>query len=136
MNSIGLVAALSAFLGIWFGHIAVRKIEFNSPTLWTPAAIFCTGGLIFEWLSVTTPSLSVSTATGILGMTLLWDSLELLRQQRRVRNGHAPANPGNPRHSAMLAEPGSHATTLDVSKRDPIGKSVHAHTPAKPLTEN
>ncbi len=118
MNPVGLVAAVSAFLAVWFGHLAVRKVEAASPSLWLPGLLFIGSGLVLEWLSLKAGIL-VSTACGIVGITLLWDALELLRQQSRVRRGHAPANPQNPRHARMLAEPQSHATTLNLLKRDP-----------------
>ncbi len=37
----------------------------------------------------------LSGSLGIFGITLLWDALECVRQQRRVVRGHAPANPQN-----------------------------------------
>ncbi len=49
------------------------------------------------------PERSLSMVCGLTGMALLWDVLELPRQARRVRIGHAPANPKNPRHAAILA---------------------------------
>ena len=54
----------------------------------------------------------------ILGITLLWDALEFTRQQKRVKKGHAPANPHNPRHAKILAEHPT-ATTLDLLKHLP-----------------
>ncbi len=113
----------------------MRRIEFASPRIWIPAAIFFSLGLILEWASLATPARTASTVLGILGITFLWDSLELIRQQRRVRKGHAPANPHNPRHAALLAEPGSHATTLDMLKRDPLGKTVRPNAPIKSVTD-
>ena len=70
-------------------------------------------------------------------MTVLWDALEFTRQHRRVVKGHAPANPSNPRHARILAEH-SNATTLDLLKRDPLGRQVYPDeaikliTPARP----
>lgn len=130
-NSVGLVAATSTFFGVWFGHVAVRKIESVSPAIWLPTIAFAAAGIIFEWLSVITPSPLLSTAFGILGITLLWDALEFTRQQNRIKKGHAPANPDNPRHARLLREHPS-ATTLDLLKRDPIGKPV-SHTEAVEL---
>ena len=125
MNWIGLVAALTAFFSIWFGHVAVRKIEFNSPTIWLPTVIFITLGLFTEYCSLITNNLQLKTALGIAGITLLWDALESTRQQKRIIKGHAPANPNNPRHAKILADHES-ATTLDLLKRDPIGHVVSA----------
>ncbi len=118
MNPVGLVAAISAFLAIWFGHVTVRKVEAASPSLWLPGLLFVGSGLALEWLSLKATVL-VSTACGIVGITLLWDTLELLRQQSRVRRGHAPANPHNPRHARMLEEPHSCATTVNLLRREP-----------------
>jgi len=62
----------------------------------------------------------VSAVCGILGITLLWDSLEFYRQQNRIRGGHAPANPHNPRHAHILATHPT-ATTVDWLERNPRG---------------
>jgi len=123
MNFIGLLAALTAFFSIWFGHVAVRKIESVSPTIWLPTLIFLALGLIVEILSLSRVNRLWSVAFGILGITLLFEALELRRQQKRVKKGHAPANPNNPRHAKILAEHSS-ATILDLLKRDPIGHVI------------
>ena len=123
LNVVGLVAAASTFSGVWFGHVAVRKIEAISPTIWLPTTVFAIAGVGLEWLSLSTSDLLLSTASGILGFTLLWDALEFTRQQNRIKKGHAPANLKNPRHTRFLNESSS-ATTLDLLKRDPIGKPV------------
>ena len=141
---LGLVAALTAFFSIWFGHVAVRKVEFNSATIWLPTIVFAALGLIVEILSLTTlaPDAHLSWRTvpgsagvvnrpwsvvlGILGITLLFDALQFTTQQDRVKKGHAPANPNNPRHIKILAEHSS-ATTLDLLKREPNGRLIRAH---------
>jgi len=122
MNWIGLVAASTAFFSVWFGHVAVRKIEFISPTIWIPSTIFAALGLIVEFLSLSTVNRPLSTALGILGITLLFDALEFTRQQKRIRKGHAPANPNNPRHALILSDSNFHATTQNLLKREPTGK--------------
>ncbi|HSJ88101.1 MAG TPA: DUF4491 family protein [Anaerolineales bacterium] len=118
MNFIGVVAALATFFSVWFGHVAVRKIESLSPTIWIPTAIFASFGLVMELLSLSSANRSLSVALGILGITLLFDALEFTRQQNRVKKGHAPANLNNPRHVKILAEHPS-ATTRDLLKREP-----------------
>ena len=120
INFLGPVAALTAFLSIWFGHVAVRKIEFSSRTIWLPAAAFTVAGLAIELFSLKTSNFLLSTAFGILGITLLFDAFEFMRQQKRIIKGHAPANPDNPRHAKIIREYTS-ATTLDVLKREPTG---------------
>ncbi len=126
MNFIGVVAALTAFFSIWFGHVAVRKIEFISPTIWIPTVIFAVFGLLTEYLSLITDHRLLNIALGILGITLLFDALEFTRQQNRVKKGHAPANPKNPRHAKIMAEYPS-AMTTDLLKREPVGvpSSIH-----------
>ncbi len=126
MNWIGPVAALTAFFSIWFGHVAVRKIEFISQTIWIPSTIFAALGLLVEFLSLSTNYRSLSTIFGILGITLLFDALEFTRQQKRIKKGHAPANPNNVRHARILAEHSS-ATTLDLLKREAFGKRIYTN---------
>ncbi len=123
MNMLGPIAAITAFFSIWFGHVAVRKVEFLSPTIWLPTTIFAALGLTVEYLSLSTAHRPLSTFFGILGITLLFDALEFTRQQKRVKKGHAPANPNNPRHAKILAEHSS-ATTFDLLKREPIGHVI------------
>lgn len=134
-NTIGLVAALSTFVGVWFGHVAVRRIESVSPTIWLPTTIFTIAGLAFEWLSLSAIHLSFSTAFGILGFTFLWDALEFTRQQNRVKKGHAPANPANPRHIQLLRDY-PQATTVDLLKREPVGKPVSSSEAIRLITEH
>ena len=123
MNMLGPIAGITAFFSIWFGHVAVRKVEFLSPTIWLPTTIFAALGLTVEYLSLSTAHRPLSTIFGILGITLLFDALEFTRQQNRVKKGHAPANPNNPRHAKILAEHSS-ATTFDLLKREPIGHVI------------
>ena len=132
MNPIGVVAALATFLSVWFGHVAVRKVESISPTIWIPSAVFTALGLLMGFISLSTTNRSLSVALGILAITLLFDALELRRQQNRVRKGHAPANPNNPRHARILAEYSS-ATTLDLLKRDPNEHSLPAEQATTPF---
>jgi len=123
MNTTGIVAALAIFLGIWLGHVGVRKIEFISPTIWLPATLAALSGLMMLAASLFTAQPALSAACGILGITLLWDGFEFIRQQRRICKGHAPANPHNPRHARILAQHPA-ATPLDLPKRDPVGRPV------------
>ena len=118
INPLGIIAALTTFLAVWFGHVAVRKIEFISPTIWLPTTIFAATGLIIEWLSLSTVNRPLSAFWGILGVTILWDAIEFTRQQKRIKKGHASANPHNPRHAKILAEY-SAATTIDLLKHAP-----------------
>lgn len=123
MNSIGVIAGLTTFLSVWLGHVAVRRIEYLSPAIWLPSAAFAVLGLTLDFMSLSMVNRPLSTILGILGITLLFDAFELTRQQKRVKKGHAPANPNNPRHAKILAEYPS-ATTLDLLKRDPTGHPI------------
>lgn len=132
---IGLVAAASTFFGVWFGHVAVRKIEFRTEKLWIPIVATLALGLSLETWSLVTDHLLLSAATSILGITLLWDSFEFWRQQKRIIKGHASANPDNPRHTRILAENPS-ATTLDLLNRDPVGRPVSTVEDIQLITDN
>ncbi len=123
MNWIGLLAAATAFLSIWIGHVAVRKIEASSRTIWVPTVTAIALGISLEYLSLIVDNLLLKTAFGITGITLLWDALEFTRQQNRVKHGHAPANPNNPRHARILKEHPS-ATTVDLLDREPTGSQI------------
>ncbi len=123
MNFIGVVAALATFGSVWFGHVAVRKIESVSQTIWIPTAIFASIGLVAQYFSLASVSRPLSVALGILGITFLFDALEFSRQQKRVKKGHAPANPNNPRHAKILAEYPT-ATTCDLLKRQPLAEGA------------
>lgn len=121
INLVGLAAALATFFGVWLGHVAVRKIERKTVNLWIPSCIALALGIGFEIGSFLNPSLIFSAMSGILGVTLLWDALEFFRQQKRIKQGCAPANPNNPRHAKILAEYPD-ATTLDWLDRNPRGR--------------
>jgi hypothetical protein len=110
-------------LGIWLGHVSVRKIDFLSPTVWLPSLGALSLGILLEAGAMLTKNMYLSSAFGILGFTLLWDALEFWRQHRRVKKGHAPANPANPRHARMLAVSGS-TTTIDWLNREPVGRKL------------
>ncbi|MFZ5820913.1 MAG: DUF4491 family protein [Chloroflexota bacterium] len=124
INWIGPLAALSTFLGIWWGHVAVRKIEAVSERLWLPAGGAVLLGLFLESVALRAQDPLLAAVCGIAGVTCLWDAVEFYRQQRRVRKGRAPASLRNPRHAAILAKY-PQATTLDWLAREPRG---HAYT--------
>lgn len=123
MNWIGLIAALTAFLSIWAGHVAVRKIEAESQTIWIPTVIAMLFGVSAEAVSISIVNRPLSTVFGIIGTTLLWDAFEFTRQQKRIIKGHAPANPNNPRHAKILAKYSS-ATIHNLLNREPVGRLV------------
>jgi hypothetical protein len=107
------------------GHVMVRKIERETADLRIPIGIFLALGLGFAALSLLTPNLILSAVSGIFALTLVWDSHEFIRQQKRVKRGRVPANPNNPRHAKILAEY-PEATTFDWLARDPRGSQYSA----------
>ena len=127
INLIGFAAALATFLGVWLGHVSVRKIERETVNLWIPVLIALAFGIGFEIASFLISNLSLSAMCGILGVTFIWDSFEFYRQQKRIKHGHAPANPKNPRHAKILSE-FPNATAFDWLDRDPRG---NAYSPAE-----
>jgi hypothetical protein len=123
LNFIGLVAALTTFFSIWAGHVLVRVIEYRSASIRLPAACFAAAGILLLIGTFLSTSLTASAVLGILSITALWDAYEFPRQQKRIIKGHAPANPSNPRHARILKEYKT-ATTLDLLKREPLGREV------------
>jgi hypothetical protein len=112
MNLIGLAAAAATLGGVSLGHVLVRRIEAQVVDLRLPILFFGMAGVALEVAASLVASRALAAALGILGVTLLWDALELRRQERRVQRGHAPAHPTNPRHAAILAA-FPQATTID-----------------------
>lgn len=135
LNLTGVAAALAAFLGIWLGHVSVRSIERKLKNLWLPVVLALVIGLALEVYSLSATHRLLSTVSGILGVTILWDSLEFVRQEQRVKKGHAPANPNNPRHVRILAEYPS-ATSLDLLKRDPVNRPVNPEEAIRLVSEH
>ena len=79
---------------IGLGHVVVRKANYLYGTKPTPYVFVL--GLVFLFFSLRVTGDLASASLGIIGMTTLWDSFELIRQEERIRRGHAPANPNRP----------------------------------------
>ncbi len=123
INPVGLASAAATFFGVWIGHVSVRKIEREVERIWIPSAIALLLGIALELLSLWTASRAFSAFCAILGVTLLWDALEFYRQQNRISEGRAPANPRNPRHARILSAYPK-ATTIDWLDRNPTGEPI------------
>ncbi len=123
LNPTGLAIAAATFVGIWWGHVVVRKVEATFPALWMPILTFLAFGAASTAASLSIANDAISGALGVLSITFFWDALECVRQEKRVIKGHAPANPNNPRHAKFLQN--GKATTLDLLNRDPVGRSVN-----------
>ncbi len=89
----GLVLAMVTFGTIAFGHVMVRKVNYLYGTKPAPALFVLS--LLLMTLSLKMGDLA-SAALGIIGITTFWDGIELYRQEKRIRRGHAPANPNRP----------------------------------------
>jgi hypothetical protein len=79
---------------IRFGHAAVRRMNYLYGTRPVPCVLAL--GLSLLLCSLLVTSDLASGALGVLGVTTLWDAFELVRQEERIRRGHAPANPNRP----------------------------------------
>ena len=87
----GPILAVVTFLTIWWGHIMVRIVHYYFGV--RPAPIIFGVGLLLLLISTQVGIDVLSAGLGIVGLTMLWDSFELHRQEARVRQGHAPLNP-------------------------------------------
>ena len=76
---------------IGFGHVMVRKVNYRFGTKPVPWVALL--GLAILASSLFASSVVASGALGIVGVTTLWDAVELIRQEKRVIKGHAPRNP-------------------------------------------
>jgi hypothetical protein len=80
-------------------------------------------GLSLEIGAMVSKNPYISAILGILGVTVLWDALEFWRQHERVKKGHAPANPNNPRHARLLRS-SKMSTVVNWLDRNPTGRQL------------
>ena len=80
-------------------------------------ALFAAGGAACVAASLLCTCPNGSIEFGIIGIVFFYDIVELGRQQRRVREGRARANPANARHKAIF-ESGK-ALTEELFAREP-----------------
>ena len=84
--------------------------------------------LAFLGLSLLVTSNPASAALGIVRMTTLWDAVEFVRQEERIRPGHAPANPDRPSSCAQDERSISSRIMIAMAVNDlviePIANSV------------
>jgi len=79
----GVVLALVTFAGIAAGHVLVRRLHARYGT--KPAIpLFLLGGLGLL-LAMLARSDLLSGALGITAVTVLWDGIEMYRQEKRVK---------------------------------------------------
>ena len=117
METAGLAAAAATFGSVWFGHVAVRFLEYRAAKLWPSRLLFGAAGAACIAASFLCSCPNGSIEFGILGVVFLYDIVELGRQQRRVSEGRAKANPANPRHRGAFES--GRALTEDLFAREP-----------------
>lgn len=117
LETAGLAAAAATFASVWFGHVAVRFVEYRWARLCPARLGFATAGIACLGASLACSCPNGSIELGIVGLVFLYDILELSRQERRVREGRAMANRANPRHAAVFAS--GKALETDLFEKDP-----------------
>jgi hypothetical protein len=79
----GLVLAVVTFGTIGFGHVLVRRLHARFGT--RPAApLFLLGALVL-FVSASVEDNLLSGVLGITAITLLWDGVEMYRQEKRMQ---------------------------------------------------
>ena len=79
----GPVLALTTFVTIGIGHVLVRKLHARFGT--RPAIPFFILGGIVLLISLFSEINLVSAILGITGITLVWDGIEIYRQEKRMQ---------------------------------------------------
>lgn len=86
----GVILAFVTFATIGIGHVLVRRLHARFGT--RPALPFFGLGLLVMALSLATGSDLFSAILGLSAITLLWDGIEIYRQEKRMQreSGHIP----------------------------------------------
>jgi uncharacterized membrane protein len=79
----GVILAFVTFATIGIGHVLVRRLHARFGT-W-PALPFFGLGLVVMVLSLAVHSNLLSAILGLTAITLLWDGIEMYRQEKRMR---------------------------------------------------
>jgi len=87
MQWAGIILAATTFATIAFGHVLVRRLHARYGT--RPAIpLFLAGGVVL-FLSLLAAGDLLSGVLGITAVTLLWDGVEMYRQEKRVQREKA-----------------------------------------------
>ncbi len=79
----GVILAVVTFATIAAGHVLVRRLHARYST--RPALpLFVIGGLVLIGSLATNDNL-LSGALGITAITILWDGIEIYRQEKRMK---------------------------------------------------
>ena len=79
----GVILAFVTFATIGIGHVLVRRLHARYGT--RPALPFFGAGLLVLTLSLATQSNLLSAVLGLTAITLLWDGIEMYRQEKRMQ---------------------------------------------------
>lgn len=79
----GPILALTTFVAIGAGHVMVRRFHARYGT--RPAIVFFICGALALLGSLLAGSNLVSAVIGVTAITLLWDGVEMYRQEKRMR---------------------------------------------------
>ena len=82
----GPVLALVTFATIGFGHVLVRRLHARFVT--RPGIPLLALGVLVLLASFFAGADLLSGILGITAITLIWDGIEIYRQEQRARRGH------------------------------------------------
>lgn len=82
----GVVLAFTTFATIGAGHVLVRRLHASFGT--RPAIPFFIFGALVLGGALLSPFDLLSGVLGITAITLIWDGIEIYRQEGRKRRGH------------------------------------------------
>jgi hypothetical protein len=80
----GLVLALTTFVTIGAGHVMVRRLHARFGV--RPAIPFFIIGSMILIFSIFNSLNLISAVLGITGITLVWDGIEIYRQEKRMQH--------------------------------------------------
>ena len=83
----GVILAVVTFATIAAGHVLVRRLHARFGT--RPAAPLFVAGLIVLLASLATGDDLTSGVLGITAVTILWDGVEMYRQEKRMQRERA-----------------------------------------------
>ncbi len=93
-NFNGVFLSVTIIITIFLGHHFVRAINYHFGT--KPALFVAITGLLLLVVSFFIKSDIISAVTGIIAITTIIDGYEIVRQEKRIINGHAKENPERP----------------------------------------
>lgn len=83
----GPALAIVTFATIGIGHVLVRRLHARFGT-WPAIPLFASGALVLA-ASLFTPNNLLSGVLGIAAITLIWDGIEMHRQEKRKQQEYS-----------------------------------------------